>query len=142
MKSVPAIAFEYRPSRWLLLAIILVACVAAGAIAFSGLNVWFKVGLEMAAIVYAAHGVLRFLRPPFTHVTWHSAGHWRLRPARDEEQVGELTRAVVLGAMIVLTLRVGSRRVVVLPILPDVCDAQTRRQLRVRLSRANAVGAQ
>jgi hypothetical protein len=121
---------------------VLIAGLAIGSIALSGLNVWLKASLAIAASVYAAYAVHRFLRPPFTRVIWHPAGHWRLAQARDEATIGALKQAVVLGALIVLTLRVGARRTVTLAILPDVCDAETRRQLRVRLSRANAIGSQ
>ena len=140
MRSVPAIAFDYRPSRWLLAAIVLAAALAFVALASCGLDVWTKPPIAFAGTAYAFWALRRFLRVPFDHVTWHSAGHWRLRDANAHERTGELVGATTLGALIVLTLRVGAEHVVALPLLPDNCDNDTRRVLRVRLSRVAARG--
>jgi len=138
MKSVPAIAFDYRPSRWLLLAIVVIAALALVALALCGLNPWIKLALVTAALAYALHSSWRFLHPPFVRVMWHSAGHWRLCDAAEREQVGELCHAVVLGALIVLVLRVGPKRTCSFALLSDNVDEETRRRLRVRLARADS----
>jgi toxin CptA len=135
MKSAPAIAFDYRPSRWLLAAMVAIALLALAAVALSGLNAWLKLGLAVCVVAYAVLTLRGFLQPRFTHVTWHSAGHWRLRDAADREQIAELQHTVVLGILIVLTLRFDPKRTLALPLLPDNCDAQTRRRLRVRIAR-------
>jgi len=67
-------------------------------------------------------------------VIWHAAGHWRLRGAGGEK-VAELLSARAIGPLLVLVFRVGPRRNVALPLLPDNCSADTRRRLRVRLAR-------
>ncbi len=72
--------------------------------------------------------------------TWHSAGHWRLRDANADECTGELVGATTVGALIVLTLRIGANDVIALPLLSDNCNRDTRRVLRVRLSRGVARG--
>ncbi|MBS0567472.1 MAG: hypothetical protein JSS59_08695 [Proteobacteria bacterium] len=141
MKSVPAIAFDYRPSRWLLLALALIATFALAAIALCGLNPWIKLALAASTLAYALHSSWRFRHPPFAHVMWHSAGHWRLRDAAGSEQIGELDHAVVLGALIVLTLRVDPKRVCSFVLLPDNVDEEIRRRLRVRLARADSIDA-
>jgi len=94
----------------------------------------------LAALVaaYALHSSRRFLRPPFVHIMWHSAGHWRLRDVAEREQVGELHHAVLLGALIVLMLRVDPKRICSFVLLPDNVDEETRRRLRVCLARANS----
>lgn len=139
MKSVPAIAFDYRPSRWLLYAIAAMAILAFAAIAVCGLSIASKLALIALAAAYAAHARRTFLHPPYVQVMWHSAGHWRLADAGGREQVGELARAVALGALTVLILRTGPKRTTALALLPDNCDAETRRKLRVRLARADSI---
>ena len=136
MKSVPAIAFDYRPSRWLAAGVVAIALIALVAIVACGLNVWIRLALFVGVGAYAAWSLRGFLQPRFDHVTWHSAGHWRLRDAAGQEHVAELVRATVLGALIVLILRIGAQRKIPLLLLPDNCDGDTQRRLRVRLTRA------
>ena len=138
MKSVPAIAFEYRPSRWLLLASASIAVLALVSIALCGLNVWLRLGLMALALIYSAHSLRRFFASPAARLVWHSAGHWRLREASEREQTGELVRSVVLGAMMVLVLRFGAKETRSFVLLPDNSDGETRRRLRVRLARAES----
>ncbi len=138
MKSVPAIAFDYRPSRWLAAGIVVVVLLALLAIAFCGLDIWARLGLATATAGYAAWSLRRFVRAPFDRVTWHSAGHWRLRDGAGQEHVAEFVRATVLGVLIVLILRIGPKRTIALPLLPDNCDTEIQRRLRVRLLRAQA----
>ena len=138
MKSVPAIAFDYRPSRWLLFALVVIAALALIAIALCGLNPWIKPVLAALVAAYALHSSWRFLHPPFVRIMWHSAGHWRLRNAAEREQVGELRHAVVLGALIVLMLRVDLKQICSFVLLPDNVDEETRRRLRVRLARTDS----
>ncbi len=136
MKSVPAITFDYRPSRRLAAGIVAVALLALVAIVACGLNLWIRLGLVVVVGAYVAWSLRSFLQPRFDHVTWHSAGHWRLRDASGQEHVAEFVRAAVLGALIVLILRIGAQRKIPLLLLPDNCDAETQRRLRVRLTRA------
>jgi toxin CptA len=141
MKSVPAITFDYRPSRWLLLALAVIAVLALFAVALCGLNPWIKLALAALTLAFALHTSRRLLHPLFVNVMWHSAGHWRLRDAAGREQAGELRHAVVLGAVIVLTLRVDPKRTCSFVLLADNGDAETRRRLRVRLARVDSKGA-
>lgn len=141
MKSVPAIAFAYRPSRWLLAAVVVAGALALVALVVCGLDVRIKLLLAFAGTAYAFPALRRFLRMPFDHLTWHAAGHWRLRDVNAGECGAELVDAKTIGALIVLTLRVGPKRVVALPLLPDNCEPETRRLLRVRLSRGFAGGS-
>lgn len=138
MKSVPAIAFDYRPSRWLLLALAVITALALVAIALCGLDPWIKLALAVLTLAYALYSSKRFLYPPFIHLMWHSSGHWRLRDIAEREQVGELRDAVVLGALIVLMLRVDPKRTCSFVLLLDNVDEETRRRLRVRLARADS----
>ena len=139
MKSVPAIAFEVRASRALAGAGALVTVCALIAIAACGLRADVKLLFGVLVFVYAGISLRRFLASAYVHAAWLPAGHWRLRTPSGVECGGELQRAVVLGAAIVLHLRVAPKQTCVLVLLPDNCDAETRRRLRVRLMRADSI---
>ena len=134
MRSVPAIAFDYRPSRGVVAALVGIALLAVVALCASGLALWIRCAGSVAAVAYAASHLRDLLRPRFDHATWHAAGHWRLREAGGE-RVAELVSARAIGPLLVLVLRVGTRSTIALPLLPDNCPADTRRRLRVRLAR-------
>jgi toxin CptA len=136
MKSAPAIAFDYRPSRWLAAAIVLIVLLALLALAFSGIDLWVKLGLACTACIYAAYALLRFLSVPLRRIAWHAAGHWRIVDARGAEYVVELRHAAVRGDWIVLIFRRTDGERVPLVLAPDNCDTDIRRRLRVRLRRA------
>jgi len=136
MKSAPAIAFDYVPSRWLATAIVAVALLALVAVAFTGVAAWAKLALAGAVVAYAAHALRRHLGALTRRVAWHEAGHWRIAPADGEEHVAELRHAVVRGGWLVLTLRAGNGDRVALILGPDNSEADVRRRLRVRLARA------
>ena len=140
MKSVPAIAFDYRPSRWLISAVAVTAVLACVSIAICGLSFGFKLVLGALAAAYAIWALRSLSYPPFIRIVWHAAGHWRLASDDANERVGELARAVVLGVLVVLTLKVDSRRTTALVLFTDNCDVETRRKLRVRLARADSFG--
>lgn len=137
MRSLPEIAFDYRPSRLLVAAVVVVFVLALLAVAACGLNMWIKLALAAATLVYAAWTLRGFLCARFERVTWHSAGHWRLQSVDAEERPGEFVAATVLGPLIALTLRIGPKRQIALLLLPDNCDRETRRRLRVRLARCD-----
>ena len=141
MKSVPAIAFDYRPSRWLLLAIAIVAVLAAVSILSCGLSLWLQLVLVLLTTAYAVRSAWKLRHPGFVQIAWHSAGHWRLRDAQGREQTGELVRATALGVLLVLTIRASGKRTHAFVLLPDNCDDETRRKLRVRLARADSLGS-
>jgi|SRR5439155_19032476 len=134
MKSAPAIAFDYAPSRWLTRAMVAAALLALAAIALCGLVVWIKLVLICATLAYAVWALRAFRRAAFDHVTWHAAGHWRVRDIAGAEHIAEFMHASVRGRLIVLVLRAGPKRRIALPLFTDNCDAETHRQLRVRLA--------
>lgn len=142
MKSAPAIAFDYVPSRWLLAALIGVALLGLLAIAASAIPLWSKVLAGAAACLYAGHEFRRMLRPAIRRCAWHESGHWRVRDAAGRDHSATLLRFSVRGSLVVLQLRSGLQRTAALVLLPDNCDADTRRRLRVRLARADSAEAQ
>jgi toxin CptA len=141
MKSAPAIAFDYVPSRWLLAALIGVAGLALLAVAASGIPLWCKGALGVAAGVYAVHACVGLLKPVIRRCAWHESGHWRVRDASGQELEASLRQASVRGGCIVLRLHSPLQRSSTLVLLPDNCDADTRRRLRVRLARADSVAS-
>jgi toxin CptA len=136
MKSAPAIAFDYVPSRWLAAAIVAVALLALAAVAFAGVAPWLKLALACAVLGYCAYSLRRHLHASMRRVAWQEAGHWRILSADGKERVAELRHAVVRGGWLVLTLRTSDGQRVALILGPDNSDADVRRSLRVRLARA------
>lgn len=143
MKSAPAIAFDYRASRALLGAVVAVLLLALGGILNSGFDGAWKLALIVATCVYAGFSLDVLRRCPVTRCAWHAGGQWRLRDRHGEEHSAVLLHSATRGPLIALVLRAGALRRVNLVLLPDNCDAETRRQLRVRLGRGeeNADGA-
>ncbi|HEY7872145.1 MAG TPA: protein YgfX [Rudaea sp.] len=133
MKSATAIAFDYRPSRWLLVAILIVAALALLSIVLSGAPSWAKTGLCVVAAVWAGFALRRCLRPQIVRAAWQPGGHWRVVDGNGNENVAELHHAVARGAWIVLNLHHAGKRAALI-LGPDNCDADTRRRLRVRLA--------
>jgi len=136
MKSAPAIAFDYVPSRRLAAAIVMIALLAMLAVAFAGVATWVQLALACTLVAYAAHALRRHLRAATRRAAWHEAGHWRIALVDGEERVAELRHAVARAGWLVLTLRAGNGERVVLILGPDNSDADVRRRLRVRLARA------
>jgi toxin CptA len=137
MKSATAIAFDYRPSRWLVAAVILMAVLAFAAIALSGIASWAGIFAVIFAAACAGFALGRHLRPLVRRAAWQQGGHWRVVDADGREFTAELIHGVARGAWIVLNLRRSDGRHLALILGPDNCGADTRRQLRVRLGRAS-----
>jgi len=138
MKSAAAIGFDYRPSRLFAACVVLVWLFALLAVVACGLPAWSKVALAIVASLYAGWALRDFLRPRCRHLLWHAAGHWRAHDAGGQECVAELRHATVLGGLMVLSFRAASIGSAAIVLLPDNCDADTRRRLRVRLARVQA----
>lgn len=135
MQSAPAITFDYRPSRWLLAAGVLVAALALLALVLSGVPAIAKMALGVFVCSQVGMVIGHHLRPAVRRAAWQQAGHWRLTDSQGREHVAELARSVVRGMWIVLNLRRSDGKRVVLILAPDNTDADTQRRLRVRLSR-------
>lgn len=140
MKSAPAIAFDYRPSRWVPIAIALLLLLALAAIIASGVPRVVKVLLVGGALVHAAIALARLYRPAIRRCAWYADGQWRVRDAQGNDHAANLIRASVRGTLIVLVLHSPVQRSSALVLLPDNCDADTHRRLRVRLSRGEDSG--
>lgn len=128
MQSALAIAFELAPSRILVVATGMLAVIALGCIAASGVLFVFKLGLMLAVVVFAAVTIFASCRHR-GRIAWLGDSRWCWQ--RDgTESFPTLRSARVLGPLLVL--RFDAPCSVVL--LPDNIDRETARRLRVRLA--------
>ncbi len=111
------------------------AVLAFAAIALSGMPSWAGIFTVIVATACAGFALSRHLRPLVRRAAWQQAGHWRVADADGREFTAELIRGVARGAWIVLNLRRSDGKNSALILGPGNCDADTRRQLRVRLAR-------
>lgn len=132
MTSAPAIGFEYRPSAWPRRVRLSVGALALVAVLVSGLGFWLKTS---AVVVVLLSQLLtgRYVEASPVAVGWSADAGWTLRTHSGIDQSAELKSWRVVGAGIVLNLVYGSVKQT-LWLLPDNCDADTRRRLRMRLA--------
>ena len=138
MTSAPAIGFEYRPSRWLPRLLWLLAALALLAVALAGLPFWLKLPLALLVAGSAWRAVRRYQRSPVTAAGWSGEGGWSLRFADGSDAPAELASFRVLGAAVLLRLRLAQPGEQVLLLAPDNSDADIRRRLRMRLATVRA----
>jgi len=134
MTSVPAIGFEYAPSRWLRRCLLLVAALAVLAVALSGLRTGVKFVLIMIVVTAVWQNLRRATRSPLAAAGWDAEGGWTLRTADHEDIAATLVTFRVLGGFILLRLRTAERGMQVLLLAPDNSDRDIRRRLRMRLA--------
>lgn len=142
--SAPTIAFDYRPSRWLLAALLIVAVLALLGLIFCDAPPWFKLSLAIVLLAYLGHSLRRLLQSNWTSLVWHGQGYWRLHAGSDDPHIAELIGSTRIGWMIVLRFRLHGRQRFDAVLLPDNLDADIRRRLCARLARAlpdNAPGS-
>lgn len=138
MTSAPPIGFEYRASRLLMLALIVVAALAIFAIFSSALPHLLASALAMLVAAGSGASFAQLLRPRVRTMLWRADGsaqlelHDTIRDPRREANA-ELHVSHVLGPLITLKLRWRDRGRATLWLLPDNLDSDTRRRLRVRL---------
>ncbi|HEY0178422.1 MAG TPA: hypothetical protein VGC30_02180 [Dokdonella sp.] len=140
MRSAPAVAFDYRPSRW-------VAAGAAAVVALAALAPWLsaspaaaRVGVSLLALAAGAAALGRYLRPRFVRVACRAA-QWTLVDAAGAEHAVVLESQARLGALIALGFRHGARARFRVVLAPDNLDAETRRRLVLLLARGEFLRA-
>ena len=139
MKSAPAIAFDYRPSRQLGAAGLALAAIAVLAPWFTGLPWWQRALVSIAALAFAAHSFSRFMRPPYQRIAWRASG-WTLVEPTGAERAADLCRHARFGAwLVLLDFRHGPGAHFHAVIAPDNLDADTRRRLILLLRRADVL---
>lgn len=138
MKSAPAIAFDYRPSRALAAATLALVVLAALAPWASALPPAWRLAVSVAAAVSGALALRRALRPAVRRVAWRSSG-WVLVDRDGREHAALLESHARLGSLLVLRYRHGPRARCRVVLAPDNLDADTRRRLVLLLARADVV---
>ena len=138
MRTAPAVAFDYRPSRALAAATFAVSLLALWAIAISGVPEWLRLALMVLIVVAGAANLVRLLRPRIRSLLWRSDGTVELvlrdrAREHDGHVLGGLRGARLMGPLIVLVLHWPPRERAALWLLPDNLDPDTRRRLRMRL---------
>lgn len=140
MKAAPSLGFHYRSSRWLLVAMLIMAPLALLAVWISGAPVWLQVLLTACVVVWAGMGMGKLLHPRVRSVTWRVDGGVELvldgGASAGREVQGAVAAVRMVGPLIALTLRWPPRECATLWLLPDNLDADTRRRLRMRLGSA------
>jgi toxin CptA len=133
MKSAPSIAFDYRPSRAIALAIVLLTVLSMCGISASGLVPIMKWAIGMLALVYAGWALRRHLAPGFVRIA-RGAGGWLLVDGDSAQFPVVLAAHVRRGFLLVLEFRridAGRYRAI---LTPDNADADLRRRLMLVLA--------
>ena len=129
MKSAPAIAFDYRPSRRVAIAVVGVASLAILAVFLSGLSLGMRLVLALAALVLTVLALGKHLRPRIRRVA-HGAGGWLLVDGEGNEGSARLVAHVQRGNLLLLDFRAeeqsGHQRIL---LTTDNSDADLRRRL-------------
>lgn len=133
MKSAPAIAFDYAPSRRLAAIAALVAVLAVVGVLTSGLAPSLQAILIVFAPIYAVVGLRRFLMPPFVRIARDASG-WQLVGRAGDGVAATLRRHVRLGPLLVLEFARAPRQRFLCVLTPDAVDAELRRRLLLVLA--------
>jgi toxin CptA len=134
MTSAPAIGFEYRPSRCLPRALVVVAALAALAAMLSALDPWLKPVLLAIVLVATWRAIRRLAANPIAAAGWSADNAWTLRLLHHEDVPATLASFRVLGGFVWLRLRTAERGTQVMLLAPDNSDADIRRRVRMRLA--------
>lgn len=133
MRSVPAIAFDYRPSRLLAAALVVMTALAVAAIAFCRLPAMLKLVLASCTLAYSFFALRALLRPKWVRVSSSEAG-WIVWDAGGREYPASFVDLTTLRPMLILRLRVGPSAFHC-ALLPDNSDADVRRRLLLLVHR-------
>jgi len=137
MKSAPTIVLELRPSLALRAALAAVAVLALLAVALAGVTWPMRVLLALLAIGLALRVDMRLRAIAGTRLVLAPTGTWQIESPSGLEPAVELAHSAEVGPLIALTFGGGgnARRVA---LLPDSCDREDLRRLRVWLRHGNA----
>ena len=133
MKSAPAIAFDYAPSRLVLAGVLLLGTFAVLAVLASGLAIELKALLAILAVAHTGYAAKIFGTRPITRIAHGEAG-WLLIDRNGDERAVELCRHVRRGFLLVLEFGAPAEPVRRFVLTPDNIDAETRRRLLLVLA--------
>jgi toxin CptA len=136
MKSASAITFDLRPSRLLVAALLIIAVLAAASVWLSELRRWPVVAILtcVAIAVLVAWTLPPLLRVRWLRAGWNAEGQWSLLDTHQTAMGAQLLDWSALGLSLRLRLRTTAAETVIVHLLPDNLDRDTRRRLRVRLT--------
>ncbi len=128
MKSVPSIAFDYRPCRGLAVAIVILTLLAVLAIFLSGIYPTAKLLMVMVVAVHGFRALVRHLKPKFVRVA-RGEGGWLLVDHEGSDHPVGLINHVRRGFLLVLAFRQDGVGRHYLVLTPDNSDSELRRRL-------------
>jgi toxin CptA len=133
MKSAPSIAFDYRPSGTIAVAIVALTMLSLAGVSASGLAPVMKWSIAIVALACAARALRRHLAPGFVRVA-RGAGGWLLVDGDGAQSPVMLAAHVRRGFLLVLEFRQpGAGRCHAI-LTPDNTDAELRRRLALVLA--------
>jgi len=137
MKSAPTIDLELRASRTLRLGVGVVAALAVLGIAWSGAAWGLQLLLVALALVLAWRADMRLRSARGMRLVLAPEGDWTVATAAGAEPHCVLVHSAELGPLLALTLggKVSRHQVV---LMPDSCDPQELRRVRVWLRHGHA----
>lgn len=133
MKSVPGIAFDYRPSHGLAWAMLGVAVAAVISVLLSGIPEFAKLLLGTVLAACGAFALYRHLKPDIVRVA-RGEGGWLLVDVEGKEWPVKLIDHVHRGFLLVLAFRQDGGRMHRLVLTPDNSDRELRRRLLLNLA--------
>lgn len=133
MKSAPAIAFDYRPSRIVAGACVIVGVAATIAPWLSALPAAACAAVSLATLGAGVRSLRAFLGERVRRIAYGANG-WSLADA-DDMRAADLRAHARLGSWLMLDFRDGRAHRLRALFGPDNLDADTRRRLRLLLSR-------
>ncbi len=134
MTSAPAIGFDHSPSRLLQRALLMVAALAVLATMLCALPPWLRLVLALVVLLATWETRRRLAAPFVVAAGWSAGSDWILRMADGEDVPAGLVSFRVLGAFVLLRLRLAGHGTCMLFLAPDNSDADIRRRLRMRLA--------
>jgi hypothetical protein len=137
MKSVPTIAFDYRPSPVVTSLSMLLAGAAVIAPWLSGLAVPLRFALCLFALVFAVHAIRAQQRSRFVRIVYRASG-WCLVDRAAREWPALLLTHRRLHNVVALDWRYAPRARFQALLTPDNLDADTRRRLVLLLARGDS----
>ena len=128
MKSAPAIAFDYQPSRGLAIAMIGVTLLSMIAVLLSGVGIALKLLISISSLVYGSWSLRRHLKSDVVRIA-RGAGGWILVDAKGTEFPVTLVDSLRHECLLVLGFRRDEGPIQRFVLAPDNCDADLRRRL-------------
>ena len=138
MKSVPSIAFDYRPATAIVALAGVIVVAAAAAPWLSAVPILSKALASIAAVAYGNVALRRFVRAEFVRIAYRATG-WVLVDDAGTERTADLASHARYGNWIALDFRLDRKHRFRALVGPGNTDAETCRRLILLLSRAEVV---